>query len=191
MEVSDNLKIDVSSIIKEPGSSFSFFQEGPSDLFLEGEDKVCLSCPISVQGVATSTGDGIYVQANAKGAVRLTCSRCLKEYDQQFEISCEGKFQKAFLGSVAANEDDDVEMFALEGASCVLDDMIKHELLLSLPMKPLCTPDCEGVPGYDTREKDTEEELGEEPTLFGRKLLDAVEERSKEHGSTKKKDLGI
>lgn len=192
MEVSSNLRIDISSIIKEPGSSLSFFEEGPSDMFLEGEDKVFLSVPISVQGVATSTGDGVYVQANASGVVRLTCSRCLREYDQKFQFSCEGKFQKVFVASVSSDENDDVEVFALQGTFCVLDDMIRHELILNLPMKPLCSPECEGVTGYDTSEHAIEEEeLGEEPTLFGKKLLDAVEERSKEHGSTKKKDLGI
>jgi len=179
------LKVDISSIIKDIGSSLAFKKTGSSDIFMQGDDKVPLAVPIVVEGVATCTSDGIYIQANIKGVAHLTCSRCLREYDQEFELSCEGRFQKRFTSPVSSEEGDFVENFALEGDFCVLDDMIKHELILSLPMKPLCSPDCKGL------EEHEEYEVEDEPTAFGRKLLEAIEEGSKTNGSTKKKDLGI
>ncbi len=188
------MRIDVSSIIKKPGASVSFCEQGTIEPLEEDGGNLEFSGPVAVKGVATSTGDGVYVQANAQGAVRLVCSRCLSEYDHHFDFNCEGNFSKDSASSVSDEGEEDIEVFPLEGDFCSLDEMIRHEVILNLPMKPLCKPDCKGfccVCGTNLNESQyTGEKPGEQATLFGRKLLEALGERSKRNGSSKEEDIG-
>jgi uncharacterized protein len=181
------LNIDVSRIIKQPGASVSFCERGFVEPLDADVETIQLSGPVTLKGVATSTGEGIYVQANAKGTIRLVCSRCLSMYDHRFAFNCEGRFDKDPISTISDDENA-IEVFPLEGDSCSLDEMIRHELMLNLPMKPLCRPDCKGfcpACGTDLNKEDCRcTRPRKEATLFGKKLLEALDERSKEDGSS-------
>ena len=179
------MKIDVSLILKKPGASMSFDVSGEvRDLDIPG-GAVSVSGPFSVKGVATSLGEGVYVEANAKGSVRLTCSRCLSPFDLNMELSCEAKFVPE-TEAVQGERDDELEVFMLHDSTCDLDEMLRHEIVLNVPMKPLCREDCRGicpVCGKNLNEGDCAcPKDGAQPTLFGRKLLEAVEERGNKRG---------
>ncbi len=176
------MRIDVTSILNQPGSSLPF------DLLEEvkaPDDGLTIVGPVLAKGVATSLGKEVYVQAHITGSTELTCSRCLATFTKRFDVDCEGRFTE--LGTEEEEKEDDVvEVFPLDGAHCVLDDMIGHEIILSLPMKPLCSQDCRGlcaVCGANLNEGDCSCQK-EEGTVspFGRKLIEAMEERSKKNG---------
>lgn len=183
------MKINVSEILKVPGASTPFDAQGCVEPFKNVDFPLELCGPVIVRGVATSIGDGIYVQANVKGTVKLVCSRCLSPFNREFDLNCEARFveqERSLSGRVDREDEDDVETFFLEGSQCDLDEMIKHELVLSLPMKPLCSPDCKGlcpVCGKNLNEGECDCERPKEGvTLFGKKLLEALQERSKKNG---------
>jgi uncharacterized protein len=189
-----SLKIDVSDIIDEPGTSIAFSETGHIDLYGDGSDLIATQAPFTVKGVATSTGEGIYVQANVRGTVGLTCSRCLADFDMPIEFDCEGRFvQDPDMHEY--EDEDDIETFAMDGGYCVLDDMVEHGLLLNIPMKPLCDALCKGLCGVCGTNLNEEQcqcsRLQGQATLFGRKLLEALEERGKENGSSKEKDIQV
>jgi uncharacterized protein len=177
-----SLKIDVSEILKVPGASIPFEVEG--DL---GKDESAglfeASGPFSARGVATSIGDGVYVEAHAEGKVNLVCSRCLVPFTKTVALNCEGKFVE---DAQSHETDDEVEVFPLDGEFCDLDEMLRHEIVLSHPMKPLCSTGCKGicaVCGKNLNEGDCGCEAPEsQETAFGKKLLEAVNERGKKHG---------
>ena len=182
------MRIDVSEILKEPGISLPFDVKGTvGKLAVEGGDAE-ISAPLTARGVATSLGkNGVYVEANVRGAVTLTCSRCLTPFERPVDLSCEGKFTGDVLDKADRDEDEgDVEVFPLEGTFCDLDEMIRHEIVLSLPMKPLCSEECKGfcpVCGKNLNEGEcdcTAESMNS--ISFGRKLLEALEERGKKDG---------
>ncbi|HHY11951.1 MAG TPA: DUF177 domain-containing protein [Firmicutes bacterium] len=188
------MKINVSDIIEQPGASIPFSETGSIEPLADGNEDIMLPAPFTVEGVATSTGEGVYVQANVKGTVRLTCSRCLSSFDLMVEFDCEGRFVSD-PDVPMSDEEDDIESFALVGEYCVLDDMVQHELLLNIPMKPLCKPECKGfceVCGANLNEEPCQcDAPGTQATLFGRKLLEALEERGKDNGSSKEEDLQV
>lgn len=139
----------------------------------------------AVRGVATSIGDGVYVDAHAEGTVKLTCSRCLGSFAKKMGLDCEAKFMEN--PEDRSREDrDEIEVFSLENGVCDLSEMVRHEIVLNLPMKPLCSPRCKGLcpvcganlneGGCDCEKPDPGE------TVFGRKLLEALNERGKKHG---------
>lgn len=142
---------------------------------------------VSVRGVATSLGHHIYIEGEAAGGVELVCSRCLTVFRRPFEVAFEGKFiPEAMLEGWG--DEDETEIYGLDGTTCDLSPMVGQEILLGLPMKPLCSPDCKGlcpVCGQNLNEGScmcpkTPENL----TPFGKKLMDALAERSKKDGRT-------
>lgn len=181
------MKIDVSEILKEPGVSLPFDIKGTvADLTFDG-GSVEVTGPLTVRGVATSLGDGIYVEANVRGTVRLVCSRCLQTFEMPIDLSCEGKFTSDAVQEKDGEDDEDyVETFPLDGTSCDLSEMLHHEIVLSLPMKPLCSEDCKGLCpecGTNLNERDCDCAASRTATTdFGRKLLEALEERGKKDG---------
>ncbi len=176
------MRIDVSSILGKPGTSLPVETSG--DLGAVDEE-LGLAGPVSVRGVATSLGKDVYIQCHAQGKVELVCSRCLSPFSRAFEVDCEGKFVDQVDNK---GQESEVETFPLEGAVCDLDEMIGHEIVLNLPMKPLCSEECKGicpVCGKNLNQGDcgcSRKDGG--PSPFGRKLLEALEERSKKHGRT-------
>ncbi len=179
------MKVDVSSILKEPGASLPFDLVGrPGELNAAG-GAVEVSGPLTARGVATSLGDAVYVEANVRGSVNLVCSRCLSPFERPIDLSCEGKFVKR-PGAPESEEQDEVEVFALEGAFCDLDEMIRHEIALNVPMKPLCSEECKGfcpVCGKNLNEGNCDcPKPQDQPSVFGRRLLEALEERGKKDG---------
>jgi len=181
------LKIDVSEILKEPGVSLPFDIKGTlPDLTFDG-GAAEVAGPLTVRGVATSLGDGVYVEANARGTVRLTCSRCLQSFEMPIDLSCEGRFTAGAVQEKDGEDDEDyVETFPLDGMFCDLGEMLRHEIVLSLPMKPLCDEACKGLCpecGTNLNERSCDCASSEAvTTAFGRKLLEALEERGKKDG---------
>jgi uncharacterized protein len=179
------LKIDVTSILNEPGASLPF------DLSAEvrsPDEDLTLVGPVIARGVATSLGKEVYVQGHITGATELICSRCLKTFTKPFDADCECYFAEE-TSEAREDKDDAVETFPLEGTVCVLDDMIGHEIILSLPMKPLCAKDCKGLcPECGSNLNEGECDCAKEEQVispFGRKLIEAMEERSKKNGRPK------
>ncbi len=176
------MKIDVSSILGRPGFSLTLDMVGE---ICSSDPEVKLLDPVALKGVATCLGKDVHVEAQAKGAVELICSRCLSAFAHNFEVCCEGIFVDEFIPEKSESE---VETFPLEGTFCDLDEMIGHEILLSLPMKPLCSQNCKGLCptcGENLNEGPCSCPGQEEsPTAFGRKLLEALKERSKKDGRT-------
>ena len=179
------MKIDVSLILKEPGESFSFDMKGTVGELTVAGGSAEIPGPLTVRGVVTSLGDGVYVQASVRASVTLLCSRCLSSFERPVDLSCEGKFTGDVLAKESEDEED-VETFPLEGTFCHLDEMIRHEIVLSLPMKPLCSDECKGLCpkcGKNLNEGDCDCIAPKAPpSPFGRKLLEALEERGKKDG---------
>lgn len=175
------MKVDVSEILKVPGASISFEVRGELGE-VDSEGGLRADGPFVARGVATSIGDGVYVEAHANGNVTMLCSRCLTRFSKAVNVSCEGKF----VENPQVREDDEVGVYPLEGEFCDLAEMVRQEIVLNRPMKPLCTPSCKGlcqVCGQNLNERDcgcvkTEASV----TAFGRKLLEAVDERGKRDG---------
>lgn len=176
------MKLDVSSILNKAGSSIPV---NLTDHLGPYGEEVGISDPVTAKGVATSLGKDVHVEVHAQGSVQLVCSRCLAQFPSPFAVDCEGKFVDR-PGDYG--EEVEVEIFPLEGNTCSLDEMIVHEVLLGLPMKPLCREDCQGIsPVCEQNLSEKTSDFHEDDknvSPFGLKLIKALEERSKKDGRT-------
>jgi uncharacterized protein len=93
-----------------------------------------------IDGVVTLiyTNQGILVRGKLSARVELVCSRCLKVFPYRLNFNVEQEFL------TAASEES--EGFTIDNNHILdLGELIRQYILLNLPMKPLCRPDCAGM----------------------------------------------
>ena len=133
--------IDVTQLLREPvGSSQSYDINGLLGNDIDG----------CVEGTANMirTGRGVLVQCELSADIRLICSRCLDEFSCPLDFAVE----EEFLPAADVSDDSSVfsperpEGFTIDDRNIVdLGELIRQYVLLNLPMKPLCRPDCPGM----------------------------------------------
>ena len=79
---------------------------------------------------------GIAVMGEVEARVAHRCFRCLEEWEEDLVKPV------AQLIAVEGEEDDD---YRLEGDTFDLEPMVRDELLLELPLAPVCGDDCPGL----------------------------------------------
>ncbi|NPB05970.1 MAG: DUF177 domain-containing protein [Aquificae bacterium] len=114
-----------------------------------------LKKPVKVSVHVTKDKEGYKMKVKVEGTVELECSRCLEVYEKDFSHE-----KTKLLQNVPQEEGvfmlkpKELEVSFMEEPDKVdLAELVREEILLSLPMKPLCKPDCRGIPGYETEEK--------------------------------------
>ncbi|HSX02683.1 MAG TPA: YceD family protein [Candidatus Saccharimonadia bacterium] len=83
---------------------------------------------------------GLLVKVTIKTEIELECHRCLRKFTRPIAIS----FTQTYREEPG---DDDLP---IEQEQIDLAPLIQQEILVSLPIKLLCRPDCPGVEGFAT-----------------------------------------
>lgn len=133
--------IDVAQLLKEPvGSSQSYDIDGiiseEIEGFVEGKAKVI------------HISQGVLVQCKLTAEVKLICSRCLDTFLFPISFTAEEEFLPIsdVSGDLAISSVEQSEGFTINNKNILdLSELIRQYMLLNLPMKPLCRPDCPGM----------------------------------------------
>jgi len=133
--------INVAQLLKEPvGSSQSHDISGTIaeevEAFVEGEAKVI------------HISRGVLVQCRLSAEVKLICSRCLDTFLCPISFTAEEGFLPIsdVPGDLGFSSPDQSEGFTIDNKNILdLTELIRQYILLNLPMKPLCRPDCPGM----------------------------------------------
>ncbi len=96
---------------------------------------------VLVEGEARNVGGNIYVRGSIEAKADLTCSCCLTS----FTIPVASSFEQTYYAAGSAESDLDDTGRTYSGEQIDLRDMIIESLVLALPMKPVCHPDCKGL----------------------------------------------
>ncbi|UCD34663.1 MAG: DUF177 domain-containing protein [Nitrospiraceae bacterium] len=94
------------------------------------------------------TGKKVLVQGSLRVSLSLRCSRCLQEFsypvaaDFSDEYSPAEEFESEGEQELTAGE---MDLSYYRNEELNLSDVVREQVLLSLPMKPLCRPDCGGL----------------------------------------------
>lgn len=102
----------------------------------------------------TRLRDGVMATVEANGLAPLTCVGCLREYDQPFAVSFDEEYHQTVdvrtgIGLGVEIDDESDQFFIDENHELDLAEPLRQEILVSLPMRPTCGPDC---PGPDVTE---------------------------------------
>ncbi len=110
------------------------------------------SGPAEVQGELTKTGQGILFRGRVKGKIKLHCSRCLEPFLKTLDepIGLEWRLISAPLKSSDKEKDsslqvEDLETGLVQEGVLDLSERILEEMILAIPIKPLCRESCLGL----------------------------------------------
>jgi DUF177 domain-containing protein len=121
--------------------------EAPLDL---GEPSDVWAGPATV-GAAVRfdrSGRGVVVSGTFRGAVQLVCSRCLEPFPFTAEEPFHLYFETARPGRAEEESeltDDELDVTYVEEGRVDTDNLLRENVLLSLPLQPLCREDCRGL----------------------------------------------
>ncbi len=103
--------------------------------------------PLAFVGQATRATDDIYLEGRLTGVVESECSRCLKSFSMPVDLVLEGVYvlQKERQGKESDVLELDSNLSYYDGESLDLLQETKDLLLVNLPIKPVCRPDCRGL----------------------------------------------
>lgn len=98
---------------------------------------------INLDFKAESVDDGVLITGIVRSHAEGECGRCL----EQVEMEIDQRFQELFLYASRAsdNPDEDDELFFLDGDVADLEIPIRDAVILSMPINPICSQDCEGL----------------------------------------------
>jgi uncharacterized protein len=151
------MKIDVSELLKDFGAVLRIDESGTFDF---KEDNLKLSSPVEVKLKLTNTGETVLVSGTLKTSAKLTCCRCCKEFEYPVNIRIDEEYAKKGAGS----DPEDKEELELKDKDFVfemnenniidLDEAVRQNIIVSLPIKPLCKKSCKlAVPSEGTKKK--------------------------------------
>ena len=115
----------------------------------EGDAAFNGSVQVSIR--AQRSGETIAIEGHARTEVRLTCSRCLTEFDQRLEAVFSARaMPQRQVPTVAAGDEielsaEDMDSLEYEGNSVDLRGEVAQQLIMALPFNPLCRPSCKGL----------------------------------------------
>jgi uncharacterized protein len=119
-------------------------QETPEDLKLQAEG-VEFEKPIKVDLTVSKSKDQLICRGTITAPVKLECSRCLLKFDEGQSADLDFVIDLSGVSEGTGSEEDG--FFVADPASSyfVLDDLVREAIILSLPLKPLCSEECKGL----------------------------------------------
>ncbi len=89
---------------------------------------------------------GYAIDLEIESGIYLECSRCLEVYRKEVEQSSARKLENpSHEREIFLSEKDLNVSFMEEPDILNLTELVREELILSVPMKPLCSPTCSGI----------------------------------------------
>jgi len=136
----------VVSNIPDEGLTLSF-HEDPAALDLTAPGARFIQ-PVTADVLLRKAGDAVSVTGRLALSVMFECVDCLREFLASFEIPVEAQYLPGSPSLVAGEHVmpvEEAENYYYRENVIELDDLVREEVLLAIPYKPLCTPDCRGL----------------------------------------------
>jgi uncharacterized protein len=115
----------------------------------ESIDTNSVLSPVSARLRTEKAGAEIMVKGDLRAEIKLICSRCLKEYNGKLTVSVDVVYHpvdelkdEAHLNEVKSEE---LDLDFYSGEEIDLLDLVKEQVELNIPMKPLCDDACKGI----------------------------------------------
>lgn len=107
-----------------------------------------LDTPLEVRIRVYKTGNKFVISGALSGGLQVRCDRCLEHYHRDLTASFD-----VFLVQAASEDGEadvellegDMEVDFIHGEEIQLDEIIREQIFLSLPMKCVCKEDCLGL----------------------------------------------
>lgn len=143
------MRINVADIKLEAGKHKTVNLETQPESIELGGQAVRFEQPFTGTAEIWNAGDRLLVKADVFGEATLVCSRCLGEFTEPLDVSFEEEFIELAPDEGRVEEDEEEEsgrtVSFYSGDEIDLTDPLRENILLELPMKPLCDEECKGL----------------------------------------------
>ena len=112
------------------------------------DDRVRIDAPVNVHGEVRLAGAGVTVTGNIETRAHVDCDRCLKQLevpvktDFDLEYITAGEYETR---SAAELTEEVMSVSVFDGQTIDVDEIVKEQILLAVPTRMLCRPDCKGI----------------------------------------------
>lgn len=117
------------------------------DVFSNGDTFRVVS-PVELGFDVVKDKDRFRLDGRVRTTLELPCSRCIERFvwpvDADFDLRYQPKASNAGQGERAI-EDEDLSVAFYSDDTIDLEQLMREQFYLSLPMKPLCRVDCRGL----------------------------------------------
>jgi len=124
----------------------------PAVLRLESEAELALRPGARLRArVEVVDETTVHVRGQLDGTLEVDCARCLERYAVTLGQELDLFYLPAAAGQPEAQEEEielsdrDVVVGYYEGDRLDLGEVVREQVLLGLPLKPLCREDCQGL----------------------------------------------
>ena len=123
----------------------------PASTFAGAEgrgDEYSVAAPVVLELRILKDGDRYRLSGPLRTTVRRSCSRCLEPFDVRTVLDIDVRYhpQRANTGEGEHEiSDDDLSIAYYRDDRIHLGDLVREQLRLASPMKPLCNDDCRGL----------------------------------------------
>jgi uncharacterized protein len=139
------MQLDLSKI-RQPQQRFDR-TFNPVDVSM-ADDAYRIVAPVELGFDIHKDKDKFRLVGRVKTTLELPCSRCLEPYslpvDQEFDLRYH-PHSEASAEAETEVEDEDLETSFYRDEQIDLNDLLREQFYLALPMKPLCREDCKGL----------------------------------------------
>lgn len=118
------MKINVHQIPPEGLHEEASYDPAPLDM---GREDIVLPAPFEVKAFIVKADPEVVVDADIRCPLRLTCARCLTEFDRTVAPHAVFSYEVPSTDVIDITED------------------VRQEIILAYPMIPVCRPDCRGL----------------------------------------------
>lgn len=142
------MKIDLTELLQKVGNETDLELTEKSRY---SEDDLNLTKPAKIRLHLVNTGTSVLVKGQVETELELECSRCLKTFKYPVRVEVEEEFSKRpaeFKGGRETELKEADFIYPIEKDNSIdLSEVIRQNLLLAIPIKTLCSPDCKGIKG--------------------------------------------
>ena len=148
VDLNNDAVVNVAALLRE--------QTGATRSYRFHIDSFPLDDDLSAVGLAgtlrlTRLSDAILVSGSGETSVELECQRCLERFALPVPVNFEEQFRVAYdvrHGTAIESEVEGIDerLEISENHELDFSEPMRQEIIVALPMRPVCGPDCPGPP---------------------------------------------
>jgi uncharacterized protein len=119
----------------------------PAQTFASDQENFAVVAPVTLSLDVHKDKDHFRLEGRVETMLELPCSRCLEPFRWPVNAIFDLRYQPRQTSPASEREieEDDFSTAFYENDEIDLVQMMREQFYLSLPMKPLCRPDCQGL----------------------------------------------
>jgi len=112
------------------------------------DERVSLIAPAAVNGKVRLSGNQVFVNGHVETRAQVECDRCLKpvelpvNVDFTLEYISDSDYESSQVVELTEAE---MSVSVFDGAAIDVDEIVKEQILLTVPTRMLCREDCKGI----------------------------------------------